>query len=72
MEKFKQFISYCSNELQLLLYSLIFSLCFIGYGKIFDFYNITAKDRFWVILLVSFSVNALSQMFFVFKRIFKK
>lgn len=72
MEKFKQFISYCSNELQLLLYSIIFSICFIGYGKLFDFYNVSASHRFWIILLITFSVNACSQMFFVFKRIFKK
>lgn len=72
MEKFKQFISYCSNELQLLLYSIIFSICFIGYGKLFDFYNVSAVHRSWIILLIAFSVSACSQMFFVFKHIFKK
>lgn len=72
MEKFKQFISYCSNELQLLLYSTIFSICFIIYGNIFDSYNISAIHRFWIILLVSFSVTSCSQMILIFKRIFKK
>ena len=72
MEKIKKFISYCSNELELLGYSLIFSLCFIIYGRIFDLYNISSIHRFWIILLVSFSVTACSQMIFIFKRIFKK
>lgn len=72
MEKLKKFISYCSNELELLCYSLIFSLCFIIYGRIFDLYNISSLHRFWIILLVSFSVTSCSQMIFVLKRILKK
>lgn len=72
MEKLKNFIYYCKNELQLLGYSLIFSLCYLVYGKLFDFYNISAVHRFWIILFVGFSISACSQMFFIFKSIFKK
>jgi len=72
MEKFKQFISYCSNELMLLGYSLVFSICFIFYGNLFDFYNISAFHRALIIILVSLGTSSLSAMMFIFKRIFKK
>ena len=72
MEKFKNFISYCSNELMLLGYSIVFTICFIFYGNLFDKYNVSSFDRALIILLVSFSVSAISAMIFIFKRIFKK
>lgn len=72
MEKLKKFVSYCSNELQLLLYSIIFSICFVIYGNIFDSYSISALHRSLIILLVSLGTSSLSAMIFIFKRIFKK
>ena len=72
MEKLKKFISYCSNELQLLLYSIIFSICFIVNGRIFDFYSITALHRSLIIILVSLGTSSLSAMILIFRRIFKK
>lgn len=72
MEKFKKFISYCSNELELLLYSIIFSVCFVIYGNIFDSYSISALDRSLIIILVSLGTSSLSAMILILKRIFKK
>lgn len=72
MEKLKKFVSYCSNELQLLLYSIVFSICFVIYGNIFDSYGISALHRSLIILLVSLGTSSLSAMIFIFKRIFNK
>lgn len=72
MEKFKSFLSYCSNELILLGHSICFSVCFVIYGRIFDLYNISSFHRALIILLVSFGTTSLSSMFLILKRIFKK